>query len=86
MGKKLDQEFEEAYHISSNTTIKLPPDIMLALYANYKQATKGTNYERPSGTVQLRNSFKLNAWIQLSRLTEDQAKQGYIDLVNNHLK
>lgn len=86
MGQKLDKEFEEAYHISSNTTIKLPPDVMLALYANYKQATKGTNYEAPSGTVQLRNSFKLNAWIQLSHLTDDEAKQEYVNLVNKHLK
>jgi len=86
MGKDLDKEFEAAYKCSSNTTIKLPPDTMLALYAHYKQATKGTNYEQGSGNVQLRNSFKLNAWIQLNHLTEDEAKQGYIDLVNKYLK
>lgn len=86
MGKKLDKEFEEAYFISSNTTIKLPPDIMLALYAYYKQATKGNNYEQGSGDVQLRNSFKLNAWIQLSHLSSDEAKKEYVSLVNKHLK
>ena len=86
MGKDLDIEFEEAYLCSSNTTAKLPPDTMLDLYAYYKQATKGNNYEQGSGDVQLRNSFKLNAWIQLSHLTEDEAKQGYIDLVHKHLK
>ncbi|MBL4724173.1 MAG: acyl-CoA-binding protein [Lutibacter sp.] len=86
MGKNLDKEFAEAYIFSSNSTIKLPPDIMLTLYAYYKQATKGLNYEQGSGDVQLRNSFKLNAWIQLSHLTSDEAKKEYISLVNKHLK
>ncbi|MBN4082843.1 MAG: hypothetical protein COC16_04300 [Lutibacter sp.] len=86
MDKELNGAFEEAYKFSSNTTKKLPPDIMLALYAYYKQATKGNNYEQPSGTIKLRNSFKLNAWFQLNHLTEDEAKQEYITLVNKHLK
>ena len=86
MGEKLDLEFDDAYNFACNTSIKLPPDVMLAFYAYYKQATKGTNYEQPSGNIQLRNSFKLNAWFQLSHLTEDEAKKEYINLVNKHLK
>lgn len=86
MENELNIEFEKAYQIASNTTIKLPPDIMLLLYANYKQATKGTNYVQPSGDIQLRNSFKLNAWFQLSHLTTDEAKLEYINIVNKHLK
>jgi acyl-CoA-binding protein len=86
MSKELNAAFEEAYKFSSKTTIKLAPDIMLALYAYYKQATKGNNYEQPSGTIKLRNSFKLNAWFQLNHLSEDEAKKEYINLVNKHLK
>ena len=86
MAKKLDIEFEKAYKISSTTSLKLPPDVMLQLYAYYKQATKGTNYQQPSGNVELRNAFKLNAWFQLSQISEDEAKKAYIDLVNNYLK
>jgi diazepam-binding inhibitor (GABA receptor modulating acyl-CoA-binding protein) len=86
MAKKLDIEFEKAYKISSTTILKLPPDVMLQLYAYYKQATKGTNYQQPSGNVELRNAFKLNAWFQLSQISEDEAKKAYIDLVNKHLK
>lgn len=86
MAKDLDQLFEEAYEISSNTDIKLPPDVMLQFYAYYKQATKGNNYEEPSGDIELRNAFKLNAWFQLSHLTEDEAKKVYISLVNKYLK
>lgn len=86
MAKKLDIAFEEAYKISSATIVKLPPDIMLQLYAYYKQATKGSNYEQPSGDVELRNAFKLNAWLQVSQMSEDEAKKAYINLVNKYLK
>jgi len=86
MKTQLDIEFEEAYSIASTTKIKLPPDIMLQFYAYYKQATKGNNYEEPSGDVELRNAFKLNAWFQLNHLSEKNAKKRYIDLVNKHLK
>jgi len=86
MGKELNIEFDKAYEISSSTEIKLPPDLMLQLYAYYKQATKGNNYVQPSGNVELRNAFKLNAWFQLNHLTEEEAKQEYINLVNKYLK
>ncbi|MDD3722296.1 MAG: acyl-CoA-binding protein [Lutibacter sp.] len=86
MAKKLDIEFEKAYKISSTTSLKLPPDVMLQLYAFYKQATKGTNYQQPSGNVALKNAFKLNAWFQLSQISEDEAKKEYIKLVNKYLK
>lgn len=86
MGIDLDKEFEKAYEISSTTNIKLPPDIMLKFYAYYKQATKGNNYEEPSGDIKLRNAFKLNAWFQLNYLSEDDAKKEYIKLVNKYLK
>lgn len=86
MNDKLNIKFEKAYAFACNTSIKLAPDIMLAFYAYYKQATKGNNYVQPSGNIQLRNSFKLNAWFQLSHISEDDAKQEYINLVNKHLK
>ena len=83
---KLEIEFKKAYQIASTTTIKLPPDVMLQFYAYYKQATKGNNYVEPSGNVELRNAFKLNAWFQLNHLTAIEAKTKYIELVNKHLK
>lgn len=86
MNKELNKKFDDAYKIASTTSIKLPPDVMLQFYAYYKQATKGNNYEEPSGDVQLRNAFKLNAWFQLNHLTEIEAKQEYIKLVNKYLK
>ena len=86
MDKNLDKKFKEAYHTASNTDIKLPPDIMLRIYAYYKQATKGSNYIQPSGNVKLKNAFKLNAWFQINHLTEEQSKEEYIKLVHKYLR
>jgi acyl-CoA-binding protein len=85
MKTDLDKEFETAFLKASSSPIKLPPDVMLRLYAYYKQATKGSNYKSAAGDVELINAFKLNAWLQLTSLTEDEAKQGYIDLVNKYI-
>ncbi len=79
--KELDDKFERAFEIASAMTQKLPPDTMLKFYAYYKLATKGKLYSSPSGKSPLRNAFKLNAMFQLNNLSENEAKQKYIKLV-----
>ena len=86
MKKDLNTRFNDAYQLASNTSEKLPQDVMLQFYAYYKQATRGNNYEQPSGNIELRNAFKINAWFQLNHLTEDEAKLEYIKLVKKYLK
>lgn len=86
MDNDLDKAFNDAYSYACKSKIKLAPDKMLHLYAYYKQATKGNNYEQPTGNVQLRNAFKINAWLQLKNVSEEQAKREYIKLVNKYLK
>ena len=86
MKKSLDQKFEEAHKLAWETDKKLPQDVMLQFYAYYKQATKGNDYKRSSDKQQLRSAFKLNAWLQLNHLSEDDAKKHYIKLVNKYLK
>lgn len=86
MKKDLNTKFNKAFKIAVDTDKKLPQDIQLQFYAYYKQATKGNNYVSPSGDVELRNAFKLNAWFQLKHLSEEEAKKEYIKLVNKHLK
>lgn len=86
MKKDLNTQFNEAYELASDTSEKLPQDVMLQFYAYYKQATRGNNYKQPSGNIELRNAFKLNAWFQLNHLTEDEAKLEYIKLVKKYLK
>jgi acyl-CoA-binding protein len=80
--KDLDTRFQEAVEIASNMTqASLPQDVQLRLYAYYKQATIGT-IERPnSSNFDLRNAFKTNAWMQISHLSIDEAKELYIESI-----
>lgn len=82
----LDIQFKEAYkEISTLSQDQFAPDIMLKLYAYYKQATYGDNNPEYIETNQLdlRNRFKLNAWIQLRGMSVATAKKEYIKIVNN---
>ena len=79
---EIDAKFEEAFEKASNMKNKLPPDVMLRLYAFYKQAVKGDQFSAYSSEKGLRNAFKFNAWIQLKGMSPDEAKREYIKLVN----
>ena len=77
----LDERFKKAFEIASAMTKKLPPDVMLKFYAYYKHATSKNTVYRPSGDDEIRNAFKLNAFFQLNHISVDEAKQKYIELV-----
>jgi len=81
--KDLDTRFQEAFEIASNMSqTSLPQDVQLRLYAFYKQATYGTLSYNHSESYDLRNAFKTNAWIQISHLSVDEAKEKYIEIIN----
>ncbi len=80
----LDTQFQDAYKIASSLSQdQLAPDIMLKLYAYYKQATYGDNNPDfiETNELDLRNGFKLNAWIQLRGMSIEKAKKEYIKIV-----
>jgi acyl-CoA-binding protein len=82
--KDLETRFQEAVAIASNMTqASLPQDVQLRLYALYKQATFGNLSCNHSESYDLRNAFKTNAWIQISHLTIDEAKEQYIEIINS---
>lgn len=85
MANDLDIAFKKAYEKASNFKDKLPPDTMLRFYAYSKQAVKGDKFTFNANN-NLRNAFKFNAWVQLRGMSEDQAKQEYINLVNSIIK
>lgn len=81
---ELDIQFQKAVEIASQMQqSSLPQDVQLRLYAYYKQATLGTTDARRSSAADLRNAFKTNAWMQISHITQDQAKQSYIDIIES---
>lgn len=81
--KDLDIRFQEAFEKASNMTQPLPQDVMLRLYAYYKQATLGTAKYNQSENFGLIDAFKTNAWMQISHFSSDEAKEKYIKTVNS---
>jgi acyl-CoA-binding protein len=81
--KELDIRFQEAVEIASKMSqSELPQDVQLRLYAYYKQSTFGTISYDHSSDFDLRNAFKTNAWMQISHLSVDEAKELYIEAIH----
>lgn len=80
----LDRRFEEAVELANAMTqSELPQDVQLRLYALYKQSTHGTIDNRIYPVYDLRNAFKMNAWMQISHLTQDECKELYIEAITS---
>ncbi|MBK8601396.1 MAG: acyl-CoA-binding protein [Flavobacterium sp.] len=86
--KDLETRFQEAVSIADHMSqASLPQDVQLRLYAYYKQATFGTvDTSSISVTYHLRDAFKTNAWMQISHLTADEAKELYIEAIESLTK
>jgi len=84
MTESLDVKFTKAFNDLSELEENLAPDIMLKLYAYYKQAVIGNTFSY-GGEVDVRDAFKFNAWTQLNGMTQENAKKQYIKLVKNIL-
>jgi diazepam-binding inhibitor (GABA receptor modulator, acyl-CoA-binding protein) len=62
----------------------LSNDILLALYAFYKQATAGDVHGDRPGMLDLKGRAKYDAWAKHKGLTTDAAMTAYIDIVDKH--
>lgn len=80
-----DPKFRKAYEIASTTDLKFPPDIMLLFYAYYKRATSKDSFYVPEENEDLRDSFKANALLQVQKLTPEEARIKYIQMVEEHI-
>lgn len=83
MTNNLDILFNQAYEKASNTKVLLAPDIRLRLYAYYKQATLDYSHKFLYQDMDLIRGFKFNAWTQVAHLSQDEAKEFYIELVKS---
>lgn len=84
--RDLDTRFQRAVQQASKMSqTSLPQDVQLRLYAFYKQATFGSLSYNHSDSYDLRNAFKTNAWIQVSHLSIDDAKEQYIEIIDSLL-
>lgn len=85
MESDLDIAFNKAFDKVSGLKQPVAPDVMLKLYAFYKQATVGNNFSFKN-EQNVRNAFKLNAWMQLKGMSAENAKKEYIKLVHTFIK
>ena len=82
--KDLNTRFQDAVDIATEMSQSdLPQDVQLRLYAYYKQATFGTPAANFNSNFDLRNAFKTNAWMQISHITVEEAKENYIEIINS---
>ena len=84
MNSDLDIAFKEAFNKISKLREAVAPDIMLKFYAYNKQASFGSNFTF-DGETDVRNAFKLNAWMQLKDMSSEEAKEEYIKLASTVL-
>jgi diazepam-binding inhibitor (GABA receptor modulating acyl-CoA-binding protein) len=82
--KDLDVKFEIAFNKISELKKAVAPDVMLKLYAYYKQVNFGNKFSSNSG-LDVRSAFKFNAWVQLNGMSAQNAKEEYIKLANEIL-
>lgn len=86
MAEENNSRFLRAYEMASNTTQQFPPDVLLHFYALYKRATeKNGFYIPPTHQGDLRGAFKINALVQVKDLDKSEARERYIELVEQHI-
>ncbi len=66
--------------------VSVPTDVMLALYALYKQASAGDATGDRPGMLDVRGRAKYDAWAKHKGLGKDVAIELYIALVGDHAK
>jgi len=81
----LKADFEQTQKDVETLTSRPSNDDLLALYANYKQATSGDVSGKRPGMTDFKGRAKYDAWAKLEGTDTDTAMQGYIDKVNSLL-
>ncbi len=66
--------------------VSVATDVMLALYALYKQSTSGDTTGARPGLLDVRGRAKYDAWAKHKGLSKDAAMEQYIELVGRHAK
>lgn len=81
---ELNSLFEQAVLQSKALPQKPANDVLLKLYALYKQATHGDiDTDAPANAFDFVARAKYNAWESLKGTFSENAKQQYINLVNS---
>ena len=79
----IQEQFDLAVTRSKTLSEKPGNDILLQLYALYKQATDGdVNIDPPTNAFDFVAKAKFNAWEAIKGKTKETAMQEYVELVS----
>jgi len=78
----LDSQFQQAFEDVQSLPERPDNDTMLKLYSHYKQALEGDVQGEKPGFFDFVGLAKYEAWEKLQGMPADEAKQAYVDLVN----
>jgi diazepam-binding inhibitor (GABA receptor modulating acyl-CoA-binding protein) len=79
----LNEQFEQAVGDSKNLPERPDNMTMLKIYALYKQASVGDADGTRPGFTDMVGRAKWDAWNALKGQSQDEAKQAYVDLVED---
>ena len=82
MSNDLQTEFEDAAKRAQKISKRPDNETMLKLYSLYKQATIGDISGKRPGFTEFVGRAKYDAWAKRKGQDKGEAKQAYIDLVN----
>ena len=77
----LNEQFEQAVADSKNLPERPDNMTMLKIYALYKQASAGDVDGKRPGFTDMVGRAKWDAWNEVKGQSSDDAKQAYIDLI-----
>ena len=77
--------FDEAVTLSRTLPPPQPPDVLLALYGLFKQATDGDVAGERPGMLDFKGRAKWDAWASRRGMASDAAKAAYLAFVNVQL-
>ncbi len=81
----LNTAFEAAKEAALNMSERPDNQTLLKLYGLYKQGAHGDNNEPKPGFTDFVASAKWNAWNQCKGMAQDDAKQQYIEMIQELL-
>ena len=79
----LNEQFEQAVAESKNLPERPDNMTMLKIYALYKQASAGDVDGKRPGFTDMVGRAKWDAWNEVKGQSSDEAKQAYIDLIED---
>jgi acyl-CoA-binding protein len=79
----LDAQFAQAHEQVQQLPERPGNLTLLRLYGLYKQATRGDVQGDKPGFTDIVGKYKYDAWSALKGMTQDTAKQQYVELVES---